>query len=232
MSSFEKAWLWKITQSRQVKENKHTAIVTIIYRLLVFLKKRWCVLARPKPTTFQLRNILIFTAFLCRDAVEIVERDVPLPHLSYSSGSSEDEEEESIEYLHDDPMAPIYQRGLRKGLATKKVVDILFNPRRECLARAVPTAVPINSVFVVDISAPHVKHYKNVLADDLGAWNPTGTKQQFYRTATKKNPVRKASQAEYEDNAPHVFKCTRSFYRNESSPDLQRIFIYLTGKAI
>lgn len=177
-----------------------------------------------------MRNILIFTAFLCRDAVEIVERDVPLPHLSYSSGSSEDEE--SIEYLHDDPMAPIYQRGLRKGLATKKVVDILFNPRRECLARAVPTAVPTNSVFVVDISAPHVKHYKNVLADDLGAWNPTGTKQQFYRTATKRNPVRKASQAEYEDNAPHVFKCTRSFYRNESSPDLQRIFIYLTGKAI
>lgn len=185
------------------------------------------VLARPKTTTFHLRHILIFTAFLRRDAVEIVERDEPLPHLSKSSASSEDEE--SMEYLHDDPLAPIYRRGLRRGLATKKVVDILLNPRRECVARAVPTAVSMNSVFAVDISAPHVKHYKNVLADDLGAWNPTGTKQQFYRAASKRNPVRKASQAEYEDNEPHVFKCTRSFYRNESSPDLQRIFIYLTG---
>lgn len=172
----------------------------------------------PKTTTFQLRHILIFTAFLPRDAVEIVERDEPLPHLSNSSASSEDEE--SMEYLHDDP------------LATKKVVDILLNPRRECLARVVPTAVSMNSVFAVDISAPHVKHYKNVLADDLGAWNPTGTKQQFYRAASKRNPVRKASQAEYEDNEPQIFKCTRRFYRNESSPDLQRIFIYLTGKAI
>ena len=166
-------------------------------------------------------DISIFTAFLRRDAVETV--------VSLSSGSSEDEE--GIEYLHDDPLAPIYRRGLRRGLATKKVVDILFNPRRECVARAVPTAVPINSVFVVDISAPHVKHYKNVLADDLGACHPTGTKHQFYRTATKRNPVKKASQAEYEGNEPCVFKCTRSFYRNASSTDLQRIFIYLTGKA-
>lgn len=177
-----------------------------------------------------MRNILIFSAFLCRDAVEIVERDVLLPHLSHSSGGSEDEE--SMEYLHDDPLAPIYRRGLRRGLATKKVVYILFNLRHECVACAVPTAVPINSVFVVDISAPHVKHYKNVLADDLGAWNPTGTKQKFYRAATKRNPVKKVSQVEYEDNEPHVFKCIRSFYRNESSPDLLRIFIYLTGKAI
>lgn len=56
-------------------------------------------------------------------------------------------------------------------------MDILFHPRRELVARAVPTGIPRNSVFVVDISAPHIKHFKNVLADDLGAWNPTGMKQ-------------------------------------------------------
>ena len=32
-----------------------------------------------------------------------------------------------MEYLHDDPLAPIYRRWLRRGLATKKVVDILLN---------------------------------------------------------------------------------------------------------
>ena len=117
-------------------------MATIIYRLLVFYKQGDVSLHGHKQPPFS----SIFTAFLRRDAVETL--------VSLSSGSSEDEE--GIEYLHDDPLAPIYRRGLRRGLATKKVVDILFNPRRECVARAVPTAVPINSVFVVDISAPHV----------------------------------------------------------------------------
>ena len=161
---------------------------------------------------------------------EKVNKKVLTYQLNDSSDSSEDEQ--GTDYLNDDPMVPIYRRGLRKGLAFKKVVDILFHPPRELIARAVPSAISENSVFVVDISAPHIKHFKNVLADDLGAWNPTGTKQQYYRASTKRNPVRKASQSEYDDHEAQVYKCTRSFYRNESSPDLQRIFIYLTGKTI
>ena len=113
----------------KLKDNKHTAIATI--SLLVFLKRRR-VLTRSKTTTFQLRNILIFTAFVLRGAVEIIERDVPLPRLRNSSGSIEDEE--SMEYLHDEPLATIYRWRLRKGFPTKKVVDILLNPRRECVA--------------------------------------------------------------------------------------------------
>ena len=161
----------------------------------------------------------------------MVSTEGPLRPLSDSNVSSEGEQ--NTVYLNDDPLVPIYQQGLRKGMATKKVVDILFHPRSELVARAVPCVVSMNSAFVVDISAPYVKHLKNVLADDLGAWNPTGTKQQFYRAPTKRNPVRKASQSDYDDpHEAHVYKCTRSFYRNESSPDLQRIFIYLTGRKI
>lgn len=169
-------------------------------------------------------------AFFHRDVVEIVNMEGPSHQFNDSSSNSGDEK--SIDYLHDDPLVPIYRRGLPRGLSTKKVVDILFHPRRELVARAVPTGISRNSFFVVDVSAPHVQHCKNVVADDLGAWNPTGTKQQYYRAPTKRNPVRKASQAEYDDHEAHVYKCTRSFYRNESAPDLQRIFIYLTGKTI
>ena len=107
---------------------------------------------------------------------EKVNKKVLTHQLNDSSDSSEDEQ--GTDYLNDDPMFPIYRQGLLTGLASRKVVDILFHPPRELIARAVPSAVSENSVFVVEISAPHIKHFKNVLADDLGAWNPTGTKQQ------------------------------------------------------
>ena len=62
----------------------------------------------------------------------------------------------------------------------------------------------MNSVFVVDISSPHVKHFKNVLADDRGVWNPTGIRQQFYHAVREKNPIKKALTAEYKGNEPHL----------------------------
>ena len=96
---------------------------------------------------------------------EKVNKKVLTHQLNDSSDSSEDEQ--GTDYLNDDPMVPIYRRGLRKGLASKKVVDILFHPPRELIARAVPSAVSENSVFVVEISAPHIKHFKNVLATTL-----------------------------------------------------------------
>ena len=159
-------------------------------------------------STLRFKN-LFFLGFLCRSRELIETRDTEVPPHQLNNSSSSSEDVQSISYLHDDPMVPIYRQGLRKGLATKKVADILFHPRREHVARAVPTAIFRNSVFLVDISAPHVQHFKNVLADDLGTWNPTGTKQKYYRAATKRNPVRKASQSEYVDNGAHVYKCTR-----------------------
>ena len=105
------------------------------------------------------------------------------------------------------------------------------NPGHNAVARAVPASVSVNAVFVVDISAPHVKHIKNLLADDLGAWNPTGTKQQFYRAPSKKNPAREVTQEEFgNSNDVNVYQSTRSFFRNKSASDLQRIVIYLRGK--
>jgi len=128
-------------------------------------------------------------------------------------------------------MLPIYQRGVSSGMKSKKVVDILLHPRNDAVARAVPTSVCINAAFVVDTSAKYVGHIKNVLADDLGAWHPTGTKQQFYRAPSKRNPLQKATKEEFDKSTnARVYRCTRSFFRNKSAPDLQRIVIYLTGK--
>lgn len=100
-----------------------------------------------------------------KNVAEKVNKKVLTHQLNDSSDSSEDEQ--GTDYLNDDPMFPIYRQGLLTGLASRKVVDILFHPPRELIARAVPSAVSENSVFVVEISAPHIKHFKNVLATTL-----------------------------------------------------------------
>lgn len=123
---------------------------------------------------FELRNILIFIVFFCRDVVDIVERDVLLFYLSNFSGSSE--YEERMEYFYDDLLVFIYWWGLCRGLIIKKVVDILLNLCCECVVCVVFIVVFMNFVFVVDILVFYVKYYKNVLVDDFGVWNLIGMK--------------------------------------------------------
>ncbi len=145
------------------------------------------------------------------------------------SESSNDHKYE-IKLLDKDPLLLIYEKGLEKGLETKKVVEILFQPDEEAVARAVPTSVAMNAVFVIDISSPHVMHYKNILADDLGAWMANGTKTQYYRAPGKTRPPITVTKDAFKDaGGRNIYRATRRFYRNKSSPDLQRVIIDLTG---
>ena len=89
-----------------------------------------------------------------------------------------DDQSHDIKFFEMDPLLPIYEQDLRKGMETKNVVEILSQPNENAVAQAVPTSVSINAVFVVDVASPHVMHYKNVLADDLGAWVANGMKHR------------------------------------------------------
>ena len=90
-----------------------------------------------------------------------------------------------MKFFQMDPLLLIYEQDLRKGMETKNVVEILLQPNENAVAQAVPTSVSINAIFVVDVASPHVMHYKNVLADDLGAWVVNGTKHKYYRVPGK-----------------------------------------------
>lgn len=126
-------------------------------------------------------------------------------------------------------MLPAYAMGRRSGITTEEAVDILLSPNIPIskVSRDVPTSISKNLLFVVDLEAPHVKTVKNLLADDMGAWHGTGTKTFFYKQASKKRPLTKVTEEMF--GAVGVFKCSRSFYRNESDPELLRILIHLRG---
>ena len=147
------------------------------------------------------------------------------------TSESSDDQSHDIKFFEMDPFLPIYQQDLRKGMETKNVVEILLQPNENAVAQAVPTSVSINAVFVVDVASPHVMHYKNVLADDLGAWMAIGTKHKYYRVPSKTRiPIAVNNDVFNDASERHVYRATRRFYRNKSSPDLQRIIIDLTGK--
>ena len=158
--------------------------------------------------------------------------------LSSSELESSEEEIPKVKFLNMNPLLPIYHNGKKTGLDTKNVVELLLQPNENAEARAVPTSANINSSFVVATSASHVMHFKNILADDLGAWTINGTKKLFYRAASKTKPVMKVAKEYFDDHKNRsVYRATKLIYyikkmcyRNKSSPDLQKIIVYLTGK--
>ena len=127
-------------------------------------------------------------------------------------------------------MLPVYSVGRRTGIATEEVVAILLDQKidRTRIARAVPTSFSRNTLFIVDIDSPHVKSVKTLLADDLGSWKATGTKTSYFREPTKSRPLTKVTDALF--GVVGVYRCTPSFYRNTSEPELKRVIISLKGK--
>ena len=55
-------------------------------------------------------------------------------------------------------MLPVYSVGRRSGIATEEAVAILLDEEidRTQVARAVPTSVSKNTLFIVDLESPHV----------------------------------------------------------------------------
>jgi len=66
---------------------------------------------------------------------------------------------DNCSFWNDDPLLPVYILGRRKGIPTKTAAAHLLNSDLDDsrVARAVPTSVSKNMIFIVDITAPHVK---------------------------------------------------------------------------
>ena len=141
-------------------------------------------------------------------------------------------ESSKLKYWNEDPMLPIYTAGKRKGITTERAVRILLNKEinRNKVAKAVPASVSKNLLFIVDLTAPHVKSVKALLSDDLGAGDPTGTRTYYYRYKESRQQKIAVKVAESRHGEEGVYRCTRSFYRNGSDSELLRIVIHLTGR--
>jgi hypothetical protein len=85
-----------------------------------------------------------------------------------------------------------------------------------------------NFAFVVDVSSKFVGHVKNLLLDDMGAWNQTGTKTVNYKYNSGDFEV----VTNFRQCEENVFKVVKWFYRNNSSRDLSRIVCHMSDKGL
>lgn len=84
-----------------------------------------------------------------------------------------------------------------------------------------------NVLFVVDVEVLYVRNVKCLLADDMGVWYGIGIKIYYFREVIKVRAVIKVTEVMF--GFVGVYRCTRSFYRNESDFELYRLIIYLRG---
>ncbi len=77
-----------------------------------------------------------------------------------------------------DPIIPIYEK-THQPKTTKDVVQIIGSgiPGHKS-AKLVPSQPKGNVSFMIDTS--YLQHWKDVLSDDLGVWDPNGTKTAFF----------------------------------------------------
>ena len=148
--------------------------------------------------------------------------------LDDSDGQSSESQTSEIEFYADNDHLPIFKSGLQCGLSTSEIVNIIkgLDTDDKCVAKMVPTSVSHNVAFVIDVTSKFVGHVKNLLSDDMGAWNQTGTKTVYYE-CTSRGAFEVSSAQRHGEN---TYKVIKWYYRNNSSNDLSRIVCHMTGE--
>ena len=124
------------------------------------------------------------------------------------------ESEQQLDYNDNDHL-PVFRNGLTCGLSTKEIVTTLktLDVNDKCVAKVVPAPVSHNVAFVLDVTSKFVGHLKNVLSDDMGAWNQTGTKTVYFKC--KSGSIEEVTN--FWKDEENVFKVVKWYYRNNSS---------------
>ena len=141
--------------------------------------------------------------------------------------STTESTESEQQYYNGNDHLPVFRNGLTYGLSTKEIVTSLkaIDVDDKCVAKVVPTAVSHNVAFVVDVTSKFVGHLKNLLSDDMGAWNQTGTKTAYFKC--KSGGYEEVTN--FRQGEENVFKVVKWYYRNTSSKDLSRIVCHMSG---
>ena len=124
-------------------------------------------------------------------------------------------------YYRNDEFLPIYEQYKSKQLSSKDIVQILLTSEytSPIIARTIPTSVENNCTFIVDTKA--IGNWKDLLADDTGAWTVIGRKVLFVEFDGSDCIIT-------QDREPGSdFQLVRNFHRNDSSKDFHRVIVVL-----
>ena len=153
-----------------------------------------------------------------------VEDDFESTAKKLHNKSLESMDHDEIHLYKGDPALPVYRWGLKNGMCTDDVAELLVNRciDRSRIATRGPTSVENNTVFIVDTSK--ISEKDDLKCDDLGAWECKGSKKSFYYK-DEDGKLGKLAKDKLPDEQVGVFVIQRQWYRNSSMNSLQRIII-------
>ena len=153
-----------------------------------------------------------------------VEDDFECTAKKLHDKSLESMDHDEIHLYKGDPALPVYRWGLKNGMCTDDVAELLVNRciDRSRIATRGPTSVENNTVFIVDTSK--ISEKDDLKCDDSGAWECKGSKKSYYYK-DEDGKLGKLAKDKLPDEQVGVFVIQRQWYRNSSMNSLQRIII-------
>lgn len=146
---------------------------------------------------------------------------------------SSDEDEEELQYLHEDKCVPIFSS--KTHFNYSEVVKILLSPCKDKLCVKQPILIEKDASFLIDLSK--LDHVDDVKADDCGQWKHNGRKTTKVAVWTRKDKITKVvsipkSVTTPPDENSRLYTLIRVYYSNDANDDFKRIYYYLYGEQL
>lgn len=130
---------------------------------------------------------------------------------------------DETEYFCDDHEIPIYSR-VTSGYHIGELVNMLLKSDNRKVCTVQPLGVSENAAFIVDIDMVDLGDLK---ADDLGLWQPTGTKKSYFRFS-------QSGMLKISEKCPHgmlsqYYILTRRYYVHKSYDKYHRQIADIKG---
>ena len=118
---------------------------------------------------------------------------------------------------------PIYSQ-VTSGYHIGELVNMLMKSAVKNVCTVQPLGVSKNAAFIIDVEMVDLKDLK---ADDLGSWHPTGTKKSYFRFSQSGNI--KISEKHPHGMLSQYYVLTRCYYIHKSYDKFHRQIADIQG---
>ena len=113
-------------------------------------------------------------------------------------------------------------------MSPREAVEILLAPLQEGkFCKTTPRAIQHNVTFLVDRT--HLKHEDDIKSDDMGAWRNNGV-HKYRFPLDEKGDLYQLDDDDVPATEWVMYNLKRFYYKNKSSPDLNKYFYVIPGK--
>lgn len=151
-------------------------------------------------------------------------------YLVFASSFS-DADDNKEEFYNADPKTPVFEWSTKCGQYNIEQLSRILvfedvEPQKVC--SGTPSNISHNVTFVVNLE--EVGGLGDLKADEMGVWNRQGVPKAYISIRHKEGSKKEVIRRQKTMDLPHHYTITRTYYRNGSSPDLQKLIVTVEGE--